>query len=68
MLAENIKQLRIKRKLSQESLARLAGISYNTIIKIESGASGNPTIKSLAGIAKALNVSVDELIENKKKK
>jgi transcriptional regulator with XRE-family HTH domain len=64
MLAQNIKRLRIKKGLSQERLARLADISYNTIVKIENDASKNPTVKTIIKIAKALNVSVDELIKN----
>lgn len=64
MLAQNIKRLREKNKLSQERLARLADISYNTIVKIENNASKNPTIHTLAKIARALNVSVDGLIKD----
>ena len=62
MLAKRIRELRNKKDLSQEKLARLAGVSYNTIVKIESGESKNPTIKTMAGIAKALGISLDELI------
>jgi transcriptional regulator with XRE-family HTH domain len=63
MLAQNIKRLRIKKKLSQEKLARLADISYNTVVKIENEGSKNPTIQTLAKISKALGVSVDDLIK-----
>jgi transcriptional regulator with XRE-family HTH domain len=67
MLGEKIRKLRIKKGLSQEKLARLADISYNTIVKIESGASNNPTIQTLSGIANALDVSLDELIGRRHK-
>ncbi len=63
MLARRIRELRNKKDLSQEKLARLADVSYNTIVKIESGESKNPTIKTMAGIAKALGISLDELIK-----
>ncbi|MBU4000537.1 helix-turn-helix domain-containing protein [Patescibacteria group bacterium] len=63
MLAKRIKELRNKKGLSQEKLARLADVSYNTIVKIESGESKNPTIQTMAGIAKALGISLDELIK-----
>ena len=63
MLAKRIRNLRNKKGLSQEKLARLADISYNTIVKIESGDSKHPTIQTMAGIAKALDVSLDELIK-----
>lgn len=61
MLAKKIRELRNKKKLSQEKLARLANVSYNTIVKIESGESKNPTIQTMAGIARALDISLDEL-------
>lgn len=61
MLARTIKELRKKHKISQEELARQAGITYSTLIKIESGANNNPTIKTMKKIADALDVSLDEL-------
>lgn len=63
MLADRIKELRNKRDLSQEKLARLDNISYNTIVKIESGQSKYPTIQTMAGIAKALRISLDKLVD-----
>jgi transcriptional regulator with XRE-family HTH domain len=62
MLAQNIKKLRKKHKLSQEDLAQKAGITYSTLIKIESGANNNPTVKTIKQIASALNVTIDSLI------
>ena len=61
-LARKVKQLREKLDLSQEKLARLADVSNNTIINIEAGKQDNPTIDTLKKVAKALNVSVEELI------
>jgi transcriptional regulator with XRE-family HTH domain len=63
MLAKKIRELRNKKGLSQEKLARLADVSYNTIVKIESGESKNPTFKTIAGIAKALEASLDQLVD-----
>jgi transcriptional regulator with XRE-family HTH domain len=65
MLAENIRRLRIKKKLSQEKLARLANISNNTLIKIEQGIATQPTITTVTKIASALGVSIDELVKRK---
>lgn len=61
MLAGKIKGLRLRKKLTQEKLARLAGISYNTIVKIETGQSKNPSFQTMTNIAKALGVTLDEL-------
>jgi len=62
-IAKNIKKYRKERGLSQDKLARLADVAHATIIKIESGANKNPTIETLAKIAKALSVGVDDLIK-----
>jgi len=48
--------------LLQEKLARLVDVSNNTIINIKAGKQDNPTIDTLKKVAKALNVSVEELI------
>ena len=62
-LANNIKKLREAKGLSQEKLARLADVANNTLIKMESGENKNPTLDTLKKVAKALNVSVDDLIK-----
>ena len=62
-IADNIKKYRSKLGISQDRLSKLADVTYNTIIKIESGANINPTIETLSKIAKALNVGVDDLIQ-----
>lgn len=60
-IAKNIKKIRKKKGISQDKLSKLAEVAYNTIIKIESGAIQNPTIETVQKIAKALDVSLDEL-------
>jgi len=62
-LANNIRKLREAKGLSQEKLARLADVANNTLIKMESGENQNPTLNSLKKVAKALDVSVDDLIK-----
>jgi len=62
-IAKNIKKLRKQRDLSQDKLSKLANISHNTIIKIESGAIQSPTMDTASKIAKALGVSLDDLIK-----
>ncbi len=62
MIGKNIKELRQKRKLSQEKLARLADISLNTLTKIESGFTKRPSIQTVKKIADALEVSIDKLV------
>jgi transcriptional regulator with XRE-family HTH domain len=59
----NIRKLREKKGLSQEKLARLADVANNTIIKIESGENQNPTLETLQKIAKALDITIDDLVK-----
>ncbi|MBU2529919.1 MAG: helix-turn-helix domain-containing protein, partial [Elusimicrobia bacterium] len=58
----NIIKLRKQKGLSQEKLARRSDVANNTIIKMETGENDNPTLETLRKVAKALDVSVDELI------
>ena len=62
-IAKNIKKLRKQRGLSQDRLSKLADISHNTIIKIESGAIQSPTMDTAQKISKALGVSLDDLMK-----
>jgi len=61
-LAKNIKKYRLKRGYSQEKLSRLADVSYNTLIKIESGAIKNPTVDTAYKLARALKTTIDRLV------
>ncbi|MFH0738992.1 MAG: helix-turn-helix transcriptional regulator [Candidatus Omnitrophota bacterium] len=63
LIGKNIKGLRLKTGVSQDRLSKLADLSLNTIVKIESGKNNNPTIVTLAKIAKSFNVRVDDLIK-----
>ncbi len=62
-IAKNIKKHREKIGVSQDKLSKLSDVTYNTIIKIESGANTNPTINTMTKIAKAFQVGVDDLIK-----
>jgi len=62
-ISKNLRKLRESNGLFQEKLARLADVANNTMIKIEAGKNQNPTLNTLKKIAKALEVSVDELIK-----
>lgn len=60
---KNVKILREKKGWTQEKLAQEAGISYQTLIKIEHGGIKNPRLETLIKIAKSLGVSVEKIIE-----
>jgi transcriptional regulator with XRE-family HTH domain len=63
MIGDNIKKFRKKKGLSQDKLARAADIPYTTLIKIESNIVKKPSVQNIAKIAKALDVSIEKLIE-----
>jgi XRE family transcriptional regulator, regulator of sulfur utilization len=60
-IAQNIRQLRQSRSLTQEQLARLSGVPRPTWSNLESGMA-NPTVAVLAKVAAALQVPLEELI------
>ncbi len=62
-IANNLKKYRNKKGVSQDKLSKLADITYNTIIKLESGATKNPRVETLQTIAAALGVGVDDLLK-----
>ena len=66
MLNENIRKLRKKAGLTQEKLAIKAGIPYTTFAKIEIGVIKRPSIQTVQKIAGALEISIDNLVSNKK--
>jgi transcriptional regulator with XRE-family HTH domain len=60
-LADNIRMLREARGLSQQQIAKLAGVPRATWTHLESGGA-NPTLAVLVKIANALQVRLDELL------
>ena len=65
MIARRIKELRKKSGWSQQKLADKAGVSYNTVTKIEQGAATMPTIQTMIKIADAFGISLDTLVGRK---
>ncbi len=61
-LGDNIKHLRKKRNMSQEQLAMEAKLDLTTVSEIESGLR-NPSVKTLAKFAKALNTTPSDLLK-----
>ena len=63
MISTNIRRLREKKHVSQDRLSKLADLSLNTIVKIESGRNSNPRIATLLKIAKSLEVGISDLVK-----
>ena len=60
-IARSLRTLRDARGLTQEQVARLAGVPRATWANLEAGG-GNPTLAVLHRVAQALQVPLDELI------
>jgi transcriptional regulator with XRE-family HTH domain len=60
-LARNLTSLRHSRHLTQEALAKAAGLPRSTIANLESG-DGNPSLAVLVKVAAKLGVPIDELL------
>jgi transcriptional regulator with XRE-family HTH domain len=59
-----VKHIRESLNMSQEDLAKKAGVAQSTIHYIECG--NNPTFKTLKKLAAALGISVTELLDEPK--
>lgn len=62
-IAKNIKKYRKKLGISQDKLSKLANVTLHTLTKIESGATSDPRIETVNRIARALGVSLDDLMK-----
>ena len=60
-IADNLRQIRAKKRISQDELADLCGISQQYVCKIENE-KVNPSIDILWKIAEALEVTVNDLV------
>jgi transcriptional regulator with XRE-family HTH domain len=61
-LGQNLKRIRTQKGISQGAIARTLGIDRSFITNIEGGKT-NPTLSTIAKIAKAIGVSVGELMK-----
>lgn len=58
-VGEQIRKLRLKRELTLDKLAEEAGLSKSYLWELENKSPPRPSAEKLAGIAKALGVTVD---------
>ena len=62
-IGDKIKQIRHKKSLTQDELARKAELPYTTLTKIESNVITKPTIQTVVKIAKGLGITIDNLLK-----
>lgn len=61
-VSARLKKLRLERELSQDMLAKKAGIERKTINRIENG-HFSPNLSTLLSVCKALKVKTSEVLE-----
>ncbi|MFA5646637.1 MAG: helix-turn-helix transcriptional regulator [Candidatus Ratteibacteria bacterium] len=57
-----MKKYRVKQGISQENFAKKSGVKYTTLTKIESNVIKKPSVLIMVKIAKALSVTIEDLI------
>lgn len=61
-LGENLKEIRVSKKITQSELAEKLGADKSFVSNIENGKT-NPTLSTITGLAKALGVPANELLK-----
>lgn len=62
-LGNNMKKLRLAKGISQGDIARALKVGRGFVSNIENGKT-NPTLATIAKLARAIGVSVDKLMNN----
>lgn len=61
-LGKNLKRIRLKKSISQGDIARVLNVARSFVSDIENG-KRNPTLATIAKLAKAIDVSTSELLK-----
>ena len=61
-IAENLKNIRKERGMTQDELSKASGISRNAISEIETDTHSNTTIYVLCQLCKAFNLTPNDII------
>lgn len=64
-ISENIKRLRKQNKLTLRDLAKKSGLTFGAIGNLERGLIEDPHISTVIKLAKAFDISIDELVGNR---
>ena len=62
-IGENIKKYRNRLGITQDDLVRKSGVKHTTLTKIEGGVIKTPSVLMVEKIAKALDVSIEDLLK-----
>ena len=62
-IGKRIQYYRLKKEFTQEYIAEKAGVSIPHLSRIENG-SGKPSLQTLVNICNALNVTIDDIMQD----
>lgn len=61
-LGVNVKKIRLSKSIKQVEIAKMLRVDRSFVSNIENGKT-NPTLSTIASLAKALGVSINELLK-----
>ena len=62
-VGDKIRQIRKKKRLTQDQLARKCDIPYTTLTKLESNVITKPSIQTVEKVARGLEMTIDEILK-----
>lgn len=61
-IGDRVKELRMAKGMTQLELSRATNLSLSIITQMEQGLTSDPKLSTLRALAKALEVTIDELV------
>lgn len=65
-ISDNVKRLRKENNLTLRELAEKSGLAFGAIGNLERGVITDPHISTVIKLAKVFNISVDELVNDRR--
>ena len=63
-IISRLKLIREQNEITQHELSKMSGVSYSTLTKLETGIIKNPSFQVISKISKALDIKLDDLMNN----
>lgn len=59
-----LRKIRLDRNMSHRTLSGKSGVALSQIVKIENGTTKNPSLLTMCKLAKALDVTLNDLVHD----
>ncbi len=60
-IGQKIQKIRLNQNLTQKQLSKMSGVNYSTLTKLEAGFIKKPSLEVVSLLAKALEITIEEL-------